>query len=113
VASANIATLVTEVRHLRDQLRRAGRTQNLVIGSLLDEKLELRSPLPVLLEYDGAQFIASSADLNVYGAGKTELDALDDFRQAVADFYFSLKGEKLGTDLKRRFAYLRSVIREK
>ena len=113
MASANLASLITEVRHLRDQIRRAGRTRNLLIGSLLHEKLELRTPLPVLLEYDGVQYIAASADLDVFGAGKTESEALADFRRAVADFYFSLKGDRLGADLKRRFAYLRSVIREK
>jgi hypothetical protein len=108
--NATIDTLVTQVKELCTQL---GRTRNLLISTLLSERLELRAPLPVLLEHDGEQYVASSADLNVYGSGPSEEDALDDFRRAVEDFYFSLKGEQLGDDLKRRLSYLSSIVSEK
>jgi hypothetical protein len=108
--NATVDSLVTQVKELCTQL---GRTKNLMISTLLSERLELRTALPVLLEHDGEQYIASSADLNVYGSGPSEEDALDDFRCAIEDFYFSLKGEQLGDDLKRRFSYLASIINEK
>ena len=108
--NATIDSLMTQVRELCTQI---GRTKNLLISTLLSERLELRTPLPVLLEHDGEQYVASSVDLNVYGWGPTEEDALDDFRRAVEDFYFSLKCEQLGDDLKRRFGFLASIISER
>jgi hypothetical protein len=108
--NATMDSLIIQVKELCTQI---GRTKNLLISTLLSERLELRTPLPVLLEHDGEQSVALSVDLNVYGWGPTEEDALDDFRQAVEDFYFTLKSEQLGDDLKRRFSYLASIISER
>jgi hypothetical protein len=109
----DVVDLVAEVRRLCKQVGLTGHSHNLLVGSLLSERVELRSPIPVVLEYDGQQYVASSVDLNVYGYGETEEAALDDFRRAVEDFYFSLHGEELGDDLMRRFSYLASIILEK
>jgi len=91
----------------------AGKTRNLLIGTLLSDRLELRSPIPVVLEHDGHQFIAASPDVNVHGIGDDEPAALDDLRRAIEDFYFSLRGDELGPELKRRFDYLKSILIEK
>ena len=113
LTEAGIASLVGQMKELREQMHLLGRNRNVMVGTLLSERLELRSPLPVLLEYDGHQHVASSADLNIYGSGESESEALDDFRRAVEDFYVNLGNENLGPDLKRRFDYLASIIREK
>ena len=112
-SDSKVLELVDQVKKLCTQVGLEGRARNILIGSLLSDRLELRTAIPVLLEYDGEQFIASSADLNLYGSGPDESAALDDFRQATEDFYFSLKGDDLGHDLKRRFDYLSSIIVEK
>jgi hypothetical protein len=106
-----LSEVANYVRFLKS--REAGTTRNLLIGTLLSDRLELQAPIPLVLEHDGDQFIAASPDLNVHGVGEDESAALDDLRQAIEDFYFSLKGDELGHELGRRFAYLKSIMVEK
>ena len=92
---------------------RASSARNILLGSLLHGKLELRQPLPVHVEGDGQSYVASTADLDLYGSGRTAEDALDDLRVAIVEYYTDLAHEKLGPQLARRFAYLASIIIER
>jgi len=91
----------------------AAESRNVVIASLLSDRLELTTPLPVHVEWDGHQCIASSRDVGVFGVGEDENTALDDLRLALVEFYFDLKDEPVGDRLGRRRTFLSSVVREK
>lgn len=88
--------------------------KNIVIQSLHHPDLKLLSPIWIYLEYDGEQFIAVSYDFNnIYGVGGDETEALEDFRESIAEFYFDLKEKKLGEGLQRIFDDLQEIIQEK
>jgi len=91
----------------------AAESRSILMGSLLSDRLELLSPIPVHVECDGRQHIASSKDLGVFGVGIDEESALDDLRLEIVEFYYDLKDEPLGEHLRQRYVYLSSVVREK
>ena len=100
------------IHHLEQILTRLERRRTLFIHSLHDSRLRLNVSLPITLEDDGYQFIAYAPDLDIYGCGETEYEAIEDLRQSIVDLYFDLKAEKLGGDLKKIFNYLQSVTQE-
>jgi hypothetical protein len=94
-------------------LDRIEKRKSLFISSLHNPRLELNVPIPITLENDRYQFIAYSSDLDIFGCGETEYEAIEDLRQSIVDLYFDLREEKLGSDLKKIFSYLQSVVIEK
>jgi len=88
-------------------------SRNVLLASLLSDDLELQVPIPVHIERDEFQYIASSKDIGVFGVGVDEDVALDDLRLAIVEFYHDLKNEPLGEHLRQRYAYLSSIVREK
>ena len=77
--------------------------------------MRLRNPIAVSLVYDGAQNIATSYDLDVFGYGETEGEALDDLRRAISDLYFVLKRNRddLGPLPQQVWEYLTDTVEEK
>ena len=92
--------------HLEEMLKSIEKRKTLFIHSLHNPRLELNTALSVALECDGYQFIAYAPDIDIYGCGETEYEAIEDLRQSVVELYFDLKNEKLGKDLQRIFEYL-------
>ena len=82
------------------------------INLLPNPYFKFRQPVVVRSEYDGYQFIAYTPDLDIYGRGDTEYEATEDLRQSVVELYFDLKGEKLGSSLKKIWDYLNSIVEE-
>ena len=82
------------------------------ISTLHDSRLRLRQQISVFLEYDGFQFIAYAPDLDIYGCGDTEYEAVEDLRQSIVELYFDFKGEKLAPSLKKIWDYLISIVEE-
>jgi len=99
--------------HLKEMKRLEGR-KSILLYSLRHPRLRLREPLAVLLEHDDGQVIAQSYDLDLFGYGDTENEALEDLRQTVADLYFELKenAEGLGLLPEKVWGYLSSIISE-
>jgi len=62
-------------------------------------RLDLKTAISVILEYDGYQFIAYTPDIDTYDCGETEYEAIEDPRRSIIDLYFDLKDERLGEDL--------------
>ena len=108
---AEVESLQT-VHHLEQVLNRIERRRALFIHSLHDPRLRLNVSLPITLEDDGYQFVAYAPDLDIYGLGETEYEAIEDLRQSIVDLYFDLKAEKLGGDLQKIWNYLQSVVTE-
>ena len=108
---------VREFQELLEPLegvRRLESRKPILLYSLHQPRLRLKEPLAVLLERDNGQVIARSYDLDLFGCGDTESEALQDLRETVADLYFELKDNegKLGPLPERVWGYLRQAINE-
>lgn len=84
------------------------------IQNLRSSKLRLKEPLYVSVEYGDGTFVVFSDDLNLYGQGKTELNAIRDFCKEVENLYLDLKNSKgkLGRVLKENWQFLNRVIKK-
>jgi hypothetical protein len=84
------------------------------LRNLADDRLRLTAPLPVVLQYGEESVTACSYDLEDFGVGATEFDALADLRATLVELYFSLKQDRdrLGWQPRREWAFLRSIIQE-
>ena len=75
----------------------------IMIGSLRDGRLRVMKPIRVKFSREGAGFIAEAMDLNEFGFGGNQSEAVADLQHAIAELYFSLRDERnrLGPDLRR------------
>lgn len=122
-ANADLALLAGEVQKLKDfildellpRMERIGERKPLLLYDLRHDKLKLVKPVAVLLEYDEKQVIAIAYDLDLFGYGETEMEALDDLRHTIVDLYLTLKENKdtLGAGAQKVWAYLSSIVEEK
>ncbi|MFH0774077.1 MAG: hypothetical protein V2A53_01085 [bacterium] len=99
---------VIGVDELKEIIRKIERKKALFINSLHSSNLNLQGAVPVSLEYDGDQFIAYSPDLDIYGCGESEYEAMEDVRASIVDLYYDLKEERLGQDLQNIWEHLQS-----
>jgi predicted translin family RNA/ssDNA-binding protein len=65
--------------------------------------------------HEGKVWIVDCPELNLYGEGVDEIQAANDFKTTLEEFYFSLKKdkEKLGSELKKKWDILQKIIEEK
>jgi hypothetical protein len=110
-------TRIRELENRIEKLEQKREQQIIPIQFLESEKLHLRQPIAVSLSYssEGKIWIVDCPELNLYGEGEDEQRAIDDFKNALEEFYFSLKKDKerLGPDLKKRWDILQKIIDEK
>ena len=94
------------------RIERLSRERSVFLQSLHDDRLRLAGPLAVFVEDDGHQVIASSADLEVFGYGETEAEALEDLRRTICDLYVELqeRPRDLGPLPQRVWDYLSEVV---
>lgn len=103
------------IARLDEILTRALKNSRVIpLADIRNTHLKLSQHLPILLEWDGYQYIASSIDLETYGSGETEWEAIDDFRKEVVKLYNDLKSnqENLGPNLEKIWQYLKSIVVE-
>jgi predicted RNase H-like HicB family nuclease len=75
----------------------------------------LKQPLSVTLESEDSEIVASCYDVNMYGCGDSEEEAIDDLCSVLVEYYETLKEdkEKLGIIPKKHWGFLSSIIEEK
>lgn len=85
----------------------------LLLYSLHHPVLFLKTPIAVSLEYDADQVIAYAHDLEVFGYGETEREALNDLRRTVCDLYHELQEHQdtLSGEAKAIWEYLSQIVR--
>ena len=105
-------TLIQEFNGLKEIINDIVSRKIFFINSLHNSHLNLRAPISVYLEYDGYQSIAYAPDLDIYGCGDSEYEAIEDLRKSIVKLYFDLKKETLGSDLPKIWEYLKSIITE-
>jgi hypothetical protein len=84
----------------------------LLLYSLHHPVLFLQAPIAVSLEYDCDQVIAYAHDLDVFGYGETESEALNDLRRTICDLYYELQEHQdaLEGEAKAIWEYLSQII---
>lgn len=106
---------VEDVRGLLARLRR-GYPKHISLENLRDPRYEVTRPIPVVLEEDEGQYVATWYDADVFGYGDSEQEALEDLCESVVSLWEVLKRESaaqgLGGALVQQWAFLRKVIRE-
>ena len=122
VAEPQLKRLGEEVRQMRDflvsdlslKMEKLARRRPLLLYSLRHPWLRLRNPIAVSLEDDGVQVIATAYDLDLFGYGETEGEALDDLRHTIVDLYLTLRENvnALGVLPQRIWEYLADVVEE-
>ena len=78
-------------------------------------KLALRLTIPLYVTVEPGETIAvSNSDLDTFGYGETEDEAIADFCECVAESYWELKEEQdnLGPHLAWIWAYLSRIVVE-
>ena len=76
--------------------------------------LRVRGPLTLELEQEGEFYIAKCDELNEFGYGADPTSAVQDIRNTIAEFYWSLKEdqERLGPDLTNTWQRLSELVYE-
>ena len=79
-----------------------------------DPRLILNRPLPVVIQYGDDSVTACSYDLEDFGVGETEFEALKDLKATIVELYFTLKENqgRLGPQPEKEWVSLHSLIKE-
>ena len=89
------------------------RLRTVFIGSLAPTALPLKQFIPVSLTETSDGYIASFVEANIHSSGESELEAIDNLRTLITDFYTRLSGlapSLLGPMPAKQFSILRSFI---
>lgn len=79
-----------------------------VLQDLRDARLRLIAPIYVTLEEQDGVVVASNVDLDLFGYGDTEAEALQDLREIISETHLDLKAEqgRLSPHLQAIWNYL-------
>jgi len=88
--------------------------KNIFILNLRDPSFCLKSPIPILLEYDDETYVAVSYDLNLFGYADNEQEAITDLCHEIIDYYLDLKSDYQATskEMKNHWQFLQMVVTE-
>lgn len=105
---------IKKVQEDLGQLRKMERTKNIYIQNLRYPTYVLKSPISIALEFEENQVIASCYDIDMYGSGSNEEEAIDDLCEVIVEYYESLKEDKdkLGPIPRKHWIYLERIISE-
>lgn len=110
--------LQTQMQDVRDQLAhiRRGYPRQIPLENLRDPLYEVIHTIPVVLEEDEGQYLATWYDADIFGYGASEQEALDDLCESIVSLWEVLKRESsaqgLGDTLTKQWAFLQKMIRE-
>jgi hypothetical protein len=75
--------------------------------------LELYRPISAVVQQEDETFVASFLDANINASGESQLDAVEELKEAIVARFllFSSKEAVLGEEPRRQLAVLRQFIR--
>jgi len=90
-------------------------TKNISLSNIGVTGYRLTEPLQVTIIAEDSVFVAVSYDLNTFGYGDTEAEAIQDLRESIVEYYEDLKGdrENLGKVPQCDFEYLDRILKAK
>jgi len=79
------------------------------------KRLLLCSPLSLFIEMAADKIIVSNANLDLFGYGETESEAISDFARSFEELYFTLKENagKLSVNLTFQLKFFATLVSEK
>ena len=85
------------------------------LEALTDGRLRLREAIAVKVLEESGQIIAAAEELNEYGSGDSQAEAITELQCAIADLYFSLEDDKdrLGPGLQKVWDILQVKIEQR
>ncbi len=66
-------------------------SRQVLLSNLRSFRLRLKQPLLALIEQNEKEFICDCPDVDIYGVGDTEQEAIVDFSENLEDFFYLLK----------------------
>lgn len=90
-------------------------SKQVLLNNLRCLSISLTQPLWAVIETNGTEVICDCPDIDIYGVGETEQEAIIDFSQNLEDFYYLLKDageEKLGPQMIYIWRFLEKIIKE-
>ena len=84
------------------------------LGYLRDGRLRVIKPMTVEFKIEGPHVIAEVPEINEFGFGDNQAEALIDLQHTIGELYFVLKEKQdcLGPDTERIWRSLQESIRE-
>lgn len=117
VHGAEIAEIKEKMERLEKKLEEREKQQIIPIQFLDSEKLELQQPIIVRSIYSLQSniYVVDHVEFNIYGEGRDEHEAIDDFKLSLEETYFDLKKDKdnLGPFLLKQWQLFNKAIKEK
>jgi hypothetical protein len=88
------------------------KAQPVFIQNLRNPAYKLTQPIPITIEYDGEQHIASYDDVELFGSGEFREDAITELCVALIDYYETLveNRDRLGPLPQQHWDFLRNLI---
>ena len=90
-------------------------SKQVLLSNLRCFNLRLKQPLLALIERNEKEFVCDCPDVDIYGVGDTEQEAIVDFSENLEDFFYLLKKEgekKLGKQMIHIWRFLKTIIEE-
>ena len=117
IHGAEITELRREVIEIKEKLEQKEDQEIFPIEFLESEKLTLKRPITVRAVYspDTNTWVVDHFELDIYGEGRDIKEAVEDFKIALEESYFSLKKdkEKLSPRLQKEWERLNEILEEK
>lgn len=117
IAQEEIQKLKKEILQELEEKLLEEKPKRIPINFLDSEKLKLKRSFDVNLEYSSKDniYIVDCPELNLYGEGRDEISAIEDFKIALEESYFSLKKDKdrLSPHLEKEWKFLTDILEEK
>jgi hypothetical protein len=109
----DVAKLVRQVRKLERDAADANPPLATFITTLAPFGLKVNVPIPVTIQQDGDEFVASYLEANVSTGGTTAPRAIANLQSLIADFYFDTKDvpdNELGRSMLAQKRILQEVL---
>lgn len=90
-------------------------SKQILLRNLRSFNLRLKQPLFALIEKNEKEFVCDCPDVDIYGVGDTEQEAIVDFSENLEDSFYLFKkeGEKnLGKQMIHIWRFLETIIEE-
>jgi hypothetical protein len=91
LAYQNLQDQIVEIQKRLESLESALNTYHIEIYDLANEEYSLKSPVQIVIErYDADEFIARFPELDIFGPGETEPEAVLNLKNEIVDLYDEL-----------------------
>jgi hypothetical protein len=116
--AARIRAIESDVNELAQQVRKLtdGNCLIVPVTTFAPEPFDVIGEIRVLVERTGSGYLATLFDANIGMVGHTDIEAVDNLKQLVADVYDQLeqaeKNNELGPWPTKQLAVLRSLIKK-